>query len=226
MGTLFVVATPIGNLQDISARAREILASADLVLCEDTRVTAKLLSVYDIHVRTAALHQHSTDAKHQAYIRLLAEGKTLALVSDAGTPAISDPGGRFVEDVLRALGDEAKIIPIPGPSAVTAVLSVSGFPADTFTFLGFPPQKKGREAFFRSLVHIEHTVVFYESIHRIVKALASLSALLPERQMVLCRELTKLHEHIYRGTPAQVTDALLGDSIKGECVIVLAPARF
>ena len=226
MATLFVVATPIGNLKDFSARAEESLRAADLVLCEDTRVTRRLLSAYGISTPTAALHQHSTAARHAAYIDLLREGKTLALVSDAGTPGISDPGGRFVADALKELGDTLSVVPIPGPCAAVAALSASGFPADTFLFLGFPPQKKGREAFFRSLDDVEHTVVFYESIHRVEKALASLAAVMPKRRMMLARELTKMHECIYRGTPLQVTEELKNDTIKGECVMVLAPKKF
>ncbi len=226
MSTLYVVATPIGNLEDVTDRARCALGSVDLVLCEDTRVTGKLLSALGIRASLQSLHQHTTSDRHKRYINLLRDGKNLALVSDAGTPNISDPGGRFVADAVAALGDDFSVVPIPGASALTAALSISGFPADAFTFLGFPPHKKGRKSFFDSLERIEHTVVFYESVHRAEKALAELERVMPFRQMLLARELTKLHETLYRGTPAEVTAALKADTIKGEFVFVIAPLSF
>jgi len=225
MPTLYVVATPIGNLEDLSNRARRVLGSVDLVLCEDTRVTGKLLSALGIRASMQALHQHSTSARHARYIELLREGKNLALVSDAGTPNISDPGGRFIADAISALGDDLKVAPIPGVSALTAALSISAFLADVFPFLGFPPHKKGRKSFFDRLERIEHTIVFYESVHRAQKALAELVRVMPSRQLLLARELTKLHETLYRGTPAEVTAVLEADTIKGEFVFVIAPKK-
>lgn len=225
MGTLFVIATPIGNLSDLSDRVRTSMASVDLLLCEDTRVTRKMLSALEIHVPTASLHQHSSQTASRKYIDLLREGKTLGLVTDAGTPAISDPGAMFVADVLKELGDSVRIEAIPGPSALITALSISGFPADTFTFLGFPPHKKGRTRFFDELALVSHTVVFYESVHRVEKALEELERVAPHRKLLLARELTKMHETLYRGTPSEVAMALKAGVIKGECVIVLAPLK-
>jgi 16S rRNA (cytidine1402-2'-O)-methyltransferase len=226
MATLYVVATPIGNLSDITERAKKVLGAVDLVLCEDTRVTRKLLNAFGIHVETQSLHQHSTMARHSQYIKLLREGKNIALVSDAGTPNVSDPGGRFIADVIDELGNSVSVVPIPGPSALIAALSISGFPADTFTFLGFPPHKKGRKSFFESLEKLEHTVVFYESVHRVEKALESLVEVMPERKMVLARELTKMFESLYRGNAKEIMAQLKSDNVKGEFVFVLAPVSF
>lgn len=223
--TLYVVATPIGNLKDITDRARDVLGSVDLVLCEDTRVTGKLLFALGITTPMKSLHQHTSLTKHRTFINLLREGKNLALVSDAGTPNVSDPGGRFIADATSELQDELNVVPIPGASALTAALSVCGFPADVFTFFGFPPHKKGRKSFFESLERIPHTIVFYESVHRALKALAELERVMPSRKLLLARELTKLHETLYRGTPSEVTAALYADTIKGEFVFVIAPKK-
>ncbi len=220
---LFIIATPIGNLSDVSERMLETLRSVDLILCEDTRVTSKLLASYEIKKPLQSYHQHSDKKKIDKILDELAEGKSVALVTDAGTPGISDPGGVLVAEALRRFEDEVEIIPIPGPSALTAALSISGFPADEFIFLGFPPHKKGRKKFFDRLHEIKSTVVLYESTHRIEKTLNELSERLESRKIVLCRELTKLHETIYRGTSSQVTDKLKSGSIKGEFVIVISP---
>lgn len=222
VGTLFVVATPLGNLSDVTDRARETLAAVDAVLCEDTRVTSKLMAALGIEKTLISFHQHSGAGKTGEIVRRLADGASFALVTDAGTPAISDPGGMLVEAVVRELGDDAKVVPIPGPSAVIAALSVSGFPADRFTFLGFPPHKKGRQTFFRELAAMEGTVAFYESTHRIMKCMEELLPL-GERPIVVCRELTKLHETTYRGTAAEVTEKLKATSIRGEFVVIIGP---
>ncbi|MFH1712388.1 MAG: 16S rRNA (cytidine(1402)-2'-O)-methyltransferase, partial [Patescibacteria group bacterium] len=190
---LYVVATPIGNLQDLSERAKEILMGVDLLLCEDTRVTGKLLSVLGSSVSRDSFHQHSTPAKRQAIIDKINSGLSVALVSDAGTPNISDPGGALVADAIKA---GIEVIPIPGPSAAITLLSVCGFPADTYTFMGFPPHKKGRQSFFDKIGEVDHTVVIYESKHRIIKTLEQLP---DDRLLAVGRELTKLHETIYRG---------------------------
>lgn len=224
MSTLFVVATPIGNLSDLSERAKETLSSVDAILCEDTRVTSKLLAAFKIQRTLVAYHQHSDTKRMKEIVAMLREGKSLALVTDAGTPAISDPGGMLVELVARE-SPETAIVPIPGPSAAIAALSVSGFPCDEFVFLGFPPHKKGRQTFFKRLATLWSTVVFYESTHRIEKTLAEITASVGDRQLVVCRELTKLHETTYRGTAADVTAQLKSTSIKGEFVIVLAPTH-
>ncbi|OGL95658.1 16S rRNA (cytidine(1402)-2'-O)-methyltransferase [Candidatus Uhrbacteria bacterium RIFOXYB12_FULL_58_10] len=222
MSTLYVVATPIGNLSDLSARARETLGLVDAILCEDTRVSSKLLAAFGIQKTLVAYHQHSDMKRMKEIVAMLRDGKSLALVTDAGTPAISDPGGMLVETVIRE-SPETAIIPIPGPSAVIAALSVSGFPCDEFVFLGFPPHKKGRQTFFKRLATMESTVAFYESTHRIEKTLAEIAASVGNRELVVCRELTKLHETTYRGTANEVTELIRSTSIKGEFVIVLGP---
>lgn len=214
---LFIIGTPIGNLDDISLRALQTLKEVDLVLCEDTRVTLKLLSHFDIRVKTESLHQHTTDDKMQKIIERIEKGEKMALVTDAGTPGISDPGGKFVALAVKA---NIEVVPIPGASAVITALSVCGFPTDTFTFLGFPPQKKGRQTFFSNLDLLEDTIVFYESKHRITKTLEQVPQ---ERVMMLGRELTKMHETLYRGTAKEIVKQLETTSAKGEFVIVLAP---
>ncbi|OGD39113.1 16S rRNA (cytidine(1402)-2'-O)-methyltransferase [Candidatus Azambacteria bacterium RIFCSPLOWO2_01_FULL_37_9] len=228
---LYIVATPIGNLEDISFRAIRILNEVDLVLCEDTRVTKILLERYEIKKPILSYHQHSKLQKIDYIINLLKEGKNLALVSDAGTPGISDPGQRLIGKVLEELGGEIKIEPIPGPNAAIAALSISGFDTDEFLFLGFPPHKKGRQTFFVNILEEsqKRTVVFYESTHRIIKALEQLDSLLQTKNyklktdLMVCRELTKKFETIYRGTPSEVLEKLRGGIIKGEFVVV---ARF
>ncbi|NQV90695.1 16S rRNA (cytidine(1402)-2'-O)-methyltransferase [Candidatus Uhrbacteria bacterium] len=221
MPTLFVVGTPIGNLSDISERARVTLASVHTVLCEDTRVTGKLLFSYKIATPMMSYHQHSGQTKTNKVIELLESGHDLALVTDAGTPAISDPGGKLIEELLSHFGEELKIIPIPGASAVITALSIAGVSADEFLFLGFPPHKKGRQTFFDRVASVKSTVVLYESTHRIFKTLDEISTRTPDRHLIVCRELTKLHETTYRGTAQDVTEKLQSTSIKGEFVIVL-----
>ncbi|MBI4256613.1 16S rRNA (cytidine(1402)-2'-O)-methyltransferase [Candidatus Uhrbacteria bacterium] len=232
MATLFVVATPIGNLSDLSERAKTTLGLVQTVLCEDTRVTGKLLHHFGIRTPMMSYHQHSGDDKTKKILDLLEQGHDLALVTDAGTPGISDPGGKLVEAVVNRFEKSADKIsylrenvvrPVPGPSAVIAALSIAGVPADEFLFLGFPPNKKGRQTYFDRLALIESTAVIYESTHRIIKSLEEINKRTPSRHLVVCRELTKLHETIYRGTAAEVTAALTSTSIKGEFVIVLAP---
>jgi 16S rRNA (cytidine1402-2'-O)-methyltransferase len=222
MPTLFIVATPIGNLKDVSERALSTLSSVDVILCEDTRVTKKLLNNYKIDTEAMSYHQHSGQSKTKKIFELVEDGKDLALVTDAGTPGISDPGGKLIEELVNKFGDELTISPIPGASAAIATLSISGFPTDNFTFLGFPPHKKGRQTFFDKLAEHKTTTVFYESTHRIFKTLAEIESRIPERKMVIGRELTKLHETIYRGTATSVTEQLESTSIKGEFVIVLS----
>lgn len=221
MSNLYIIATPIGNLEDITFRAVRILKEVDFILCEDTRQTRKLLDKYDIKKATLSYHEHSKLQRIEKIVDLLRNGKNLALVSDAGTPAISDPGGKLVEEVLRTLGGEVKIIPIPGPSAVAAAASISGFPTDKFLFLGFPPHKKGRNKFFQKIVESELTTIFYESTYRILKSLEELRAAAGEREIVVCRELTKMFETIYRGTVSEVIEKLKLDTTKGEFAIVV-----
>lgn len=222
MATLFVVGTPIGNLSDISERAKATLASVHAVLCEDTRVTKKLLDAFGIQTRVLSYHQHSGQLKVDYIIELLAQEKDIALVTDAGTPAISDPGGMLVEAVIKHFKNTIKIVPIPGASAVTTALSIAGMSADKFVFLGFPPNKKGRQTYFDRLADYPMTIVFYESTHRILKTLEEIHKRFPERLLVVCRELTKLHETIYRGTASEVTKQLESTSMKGEFVVIIS----
>ena len=217
-GKLYVVATPIGNLGDISARATAILREVDVVLCEDTRVSGKLLSALAIRKPMMSYHEHSDACRTHEVVTEMLEGKTMALVTDAGTPGVNDPGGVLVAAAAKVGID---IIPVPGPNATVTALSICGFPADRYTFVGFPPNKKGRETFFRELGGVEHTLVMFESTHRIVKTLEQLKQL--NRPVVVCRELTKLHETIYRGSVQDVLDRLEQTSTKGEFVIVVAP---
>lgn len=219
MTTLYIVATPIGNLKDISLRALETLKSADFILCEDTRQTAKLLNHYQINTRTLSYHQHSKISKVDYILDLLRQGKALALVSDAGTPGISDPGNKLIEEIILKL-PETSIVAVPGPSAVTAALSISGVPTDKFLFLGFPPMKKSRKAFFESVAACPHTAVFYESPHRIIKSLQALQAIKPGLNIVVCREITKKFETTYRGGIGEIIETLKKEGPLGEFVVV------
>jgi len=221
MATLYIVATPIGNLEDITFRAVETLKRVDLILCEDTRVTQKLLSHYEIKTPTLSYHQHSKLNKIEHILELLGEDKCLALVSDAGTPGISDPGSKLVQKVIELLGDSVKIVPIPGPSAVTALASISGFSVDRFLFLGFPPIKNKRKKFFEEIISSSYPVIFYESPYRIIKTLRELSSLVGERKIVVCRELTKKFETIYRGNIVEVIEKIEKDKIKGEFTVII-----
>jgi 16S rRNA (cytidine1402-2'-O)-methyltransferase len=221
MATLYIVATPIGNLHDISLRALEILKMVDLILCEDTRVTKKLLDHYGIKKPLLSYHQHSELKKSEHIIHFLREGRDLALVSDAGTPGISDPGGKLVEEAIKLLSDKVKIVPIPGSSAVTAAASISGFAMDRFIFMGFPPAKKKRKKFFEEVINSKYPVIFYESPYRIIKTLRDLSSFNAHRKIVVCRELTKKFETVYRGEIEEVIKQIEKDKIKGEFVIIV-----
>lgn len=222
MSTLYVIATPIGNLGDITFRAIETLKSVDIILCEDTRTTRKLLSHFSINTETMSYHVHSKLSKIDKIISLLEEGKNIALVSDAGTPTISDPGILLIQKVKETLPD-IKVVSIPGPSAVVAALSISGLPASEFIFLGFLPHKKGRETLFKEIAENERTTVFYESPHRIMKTLDSLEKFMPERRVVIARELTKIYEEVIGGTPTEVKDFLKNneEKIRGEFVVLV-----
>jgi len=203
MSKLYVVATPIGNLEDITLRALRILKKVDLVLCEDTRVTKKLLERYGIKTSLESYHQHSKISKINKIVELLKAGKNLALVSDSGTPGISDPGNKLISEIKNI----AEIIPIPGPSAVAAIASISGFPMDNFVFLGFPPHKKGRQKFFKELSNYKYPVIIYESPYRIIKTLKELKNY-GEFDIVVGRELTKKFETIYRGKIDEIIEKI------------------
>lgn len=222
MGILYIVATPIGNLKDITLRVLETLKEVDLILCEDTRQTIKLLSHYKISKPLVSYFQHSKISRIDYILNQLKQGKKLALVTDAGTPGISDPGNKLIEIIVKEL-PLVSIIPLPGASALTTALSISGFPADKFIFMGFPPAKKGREKFFKKITEAEYTVIFYESPHRILRTLKQLEGFLPNAEIVVCRELTKKFETIYRGTIQEIINQLSKDKnqSKGEFVIVI-----
>lgn len=226
MSKLYVVATPIGNLADITLRAIEVLRSVDLILSEDTRVTRKLLRRYRIEKPLESYHARSPTSKVNTVIQLLEEGKTLALVSDAGTPAISDPGGALIAAIRAHFGSVVEIVSVPGPSALTAALSVAGVPSDRFLFLGFPPHKKGRRTLMNEIARTERTVVFYESPHRILRTLKELIPLIASRTIVVSRELTKIFEETRSGT----SEALLEyfqtqpEKVRGEFVVIVGPS--
>ncbi|MFA7252866.1 MAG: 16S rRNA (cytidine(1402)-2'-O)-methyltransferase [Candidatus Paceibacterota bacterium] len=219
----YVIGTPIGNMEDITYRAVRILSEVDLVLCEDTRVTINLLNKYSIKKPTLSFHSQSKLSKTDKIIDLIKEGKTLALVSDAGTPTISDPGSVLVSKIKETF-PEIEIIAIPGPSALVSALSISGLPASDFTFLGFLPHKKGRETLFKEIADSERTMVFYESPHRILKALESLKKFMPDRKVVIARELTKIFEQIISGTPVEIEKYFNDhpDKVRGEFVVLVA----
>jgi len=223
MSNLYILGTPIGNLEDITFRAIKTLKEVDLVLCEDTRQTKKLLSHYEIPTRTESYHHHSSPEKVEKIIKLLEDGLNIALVSDAGTPGISDPGGKLVEAVLERFGKEIKIIPIPGPSALAAIVSVSGIPTDKFIFLGFPPHKKGKNKFFEQIKNFDFPAVYYESPYRFLKNLELVKEILPEKKIVLGRELTKIFEEVVRGSVDETLEYFKNnkDKVRGEIVIIL-----
>jgi len=225
MSTFYVVATPIGNMGDITLRAIEILKSVDLILCEDTRETKKILNKYEITTQTLSYHAQSKLSKVDKILALLEEGKNIALVSDAGTPGISDPGALLVSKIKEYFRfDEVKVVPIPGPTALVAALSVSGLPTHEFTFLGFLPHKKGRDTLFREIAQVKRTYAFYESPHRILKTLESLAKFCPEKKVCLAREMTKIYEEFKTGSPGELLEYLKKNPIKqkGEFTVLVS----
>ena len=215
MGKLFIIATPIGNLADITLRAIETLKNADLIACEDTRHSKILLDKYDIQTPTISYHQHSRLTKIDYLISQLKSGKNIALITDAGTPGISDPGVKLIQKVLE---DKIEIVSIPGPTAFVAALSISGFSLKEFLYLGFLPKKKGRQSLLARLKNEKRTIVFYESPYRIIKTLNELQENLGGREIVVVRELTKKFEEIYRGQINEVIDKI---KPKGEFVVII-----
>ena len=220
-GTLHIVATPIGNLEDITYRAVRMLGEADLIAAEDTRRTAKLLVHYGITTRTTSFHEHNEATKSAVLIRRLEGGARIALVSDAGTPLVSDPGGRLVRAALDAgVGVEA----IPGPSAILTALVGSGLAADAFTFAGFPPPRvNARRKWFQTLANETRPLVVFESPHRIRASLADLRASMGDRRIAVCREMTKIHESYVISPISDVLEGGLGRP-RGEYTLVIAPA--
>jgi len=228
MATLYIIGTPIGNLEDVTLRALRVLKEVDLILCEDTRVTSRLLSKYEIDTPKMSYHAQSKIAKADKILDLLSEGKNLALVSDAGTPCISDPGVLLVAQVRERFGDGVSIVPIPGPSALITALSAAGISVAEFTFLGFLPHKKGRETLFKEIAASSRVMVFYESTHRIEKALGSLEKFCgADRQVIVARELTKVYEEFARGSVSEVRAhfAKNPDRVRGEFVVIVGGSK-
>jgi 16S rRNA (cytidine1402-2'-O)-methyltransferase len=219
-GVLYIVATPIGNLEDITLRALRVLKEADLIAAEDTRHTRKLLSHYGISTPLTSYYDQIETSKAPALIAQLQAGKTIALVSDAGTPGIADPGYRLVKGAAEA---GIAVVPIPGPSTLTALLSVGGLPTDRFAFEGFLPAKGSqRRKALQHLKHEEHTLVFFESPHRLCDLLADLEEVCGDRQVVIGRELTKMFEEMLRGTVSELRARLQGREVKGEVALLVA----
>lgn len=221
---LYIVATPIGNLEDISRRASRILGEADFVLCEDTRVGKKLLDHYEIKSRLISFHEHSNEKKLQEIIKLLGAGQTLALISDAGTPNLSDPGGKLVNEAIKA---GVEVVSVPGPSALTAAIAISGIRMDKFTFFGFLPHKKGRQKELKEIKELKHPAALYESKHRLLKLLKEVSELMPEKKIIIFKELTKKFEGMRRGAAQELLKEIEKDQefLKGEFVVIIYQAQ-
>jgi 16S rRNA (cytidine1402-2'-O)-methyltransferase len=225
-GILYIVATPIGNLEDITMRAIKTLKEADLIFCEDTRTTKKLLDHYKITAETRSFYKsgkrgdRKPEPNFDYILDELKNGKNIAFVTDAGTPGISDPGNRLV---ARAIENGIAVIPIPGVSALTTLASISGIDFARFIFLGFPPHKKGRETFFKEVAVLKYPVIYYESPHRLIKNLELLNNLAPDKNIILGRELTKMFEEVVRGTAGEVLDYFKDnkEKVRGEFAIIV-----
>ncbi|MCD4705969.1 16S rRNA (cytidine(1402)-2'-O)-methyltransferase [bacterium] len=216
---LYIVATPIGNLEDITFRAVEILKQVDFILCEDTRVTKRLLNNYEIKTPTISYHHHSGKSKIDSIIELIKQKKNLALVTDAGTPGISDPGNELIGNLCKILSD-VLIVPIPGPSAISALASVAGINMQKFTFLGFPPHKKGREKFFKEVANNKIPTIYYESPYRVIKNLELLQKFC-DKKIIIGREMTKMFEEIVRGEISEILEYFKNKKIKGEFTVIV-----
>ncbi len=225
MSTFYVVATPIGNLEDITLRAICILKEVDIVLCEDTRVTKRLFEKHGISTHMMSYHAQSGETKVELILENIASGKNIALVTDAGTPGISDPGSLLISKI-RELYPDLSVVSVPGPSALTSALSIAGVPTHEFIFLGFMPHKKGRETLFKEIRESERTIVFYESTHRIIKTLESLKKFLENtnKKVTLAREITKIYEEVIQGTSEEVLEVLskTPEKQKGEFVVIVS----
>lgn len=222
-GKLFVIATPIGNLNDITFRAVDTLKSVDFIVCEDTRVTKILLDHFQIHKPFVVSNAQSESRRINEILERINSGETCGLVTDAGTPGISDPGTRLISAAIK---NEIDVFGIPGPNAAILALSISGLPTDSFVFEGFIPQKKGRQKKLTELSSEERTIILYESTYRIDKLLNELKEFMPDRFVVVCRELTKKFEECWRGFPDQLVQHLNEKILKGEFVIVIAPKNW
>lgn len=224
MGKLYLVSTPIGNLEDITLRALNILKEVSLILAEDTRHSAKLLNHYNIKGELLSYRDENHDRVISAIVANLEGGADIALISDAGTPAISDPGFKLVRELSKR---NVQIVSIPGPVAAVAALSVSGLPTDRFLFLGFLPKQHGkREKLLRYYMEGEHTLLIYESPYRVMKLIDQISQLDPERFVSVVKDITKMHEKIFRGTASQLQNDLKKHTLKGEFVVAVAKAGY
>lgn len=221
-GCLYVVATPIGNLEDISMRALRILKEADLIACEDTRQTMKLLSHFDIHTKLVSYHEHNELTRSPEIVIDLEQGASVALVSDAGMPAISDPGQRLVSLCLR---HGIKVVPVPGPSAFVAALAASGLPAEEFAFIGFlPARATQRRKSLRDLAVVPRTLVFYEAPHRLLDSLEDMLEILGDRPTVIAREISKVHEEFVHGRLADLVESVRTKAPRGEITVLVGTA--
>jgi len=218
-GSLYIVATPIGNLRDISFRALDVLKSVDYIASEDTRISGKLLSRYEINTAQTSYFEHNEKVKAPRIIQDIIDGKSVALITDAGTPLISDPGYRLVD---LAVKNDLDIIPIPGPSSILAALSISGFPTDSFCFEGYPPKTMGKlKRFFDDLKDERRTIILFETPHRIKKCLTVMLDVMGEREIFVGRELTKKFEEKIRGDISAILDRIEQKPLKGEMVVVI-----
>lgn len=222
-GSIYIVATPIGNLEDITIRAINTLKDVDFIACEDTRVTKKLLKKYEIHNELLSFNAYSENKKIAQIINRVLNGENCALVSDAGTPTISDPGVRLVS---TAINSSINIVGIPGANAAILALSISGLPTNSFVYEGFLPQKKGRQKILKELAQEKRTIILYESVYRIEKLIKELCEHMPERYVVVQREITKMFEENWRGFPNDILLELPNKTIKGEFVVVIAPTNW
>lgn len=219
-GKLYIVATPIGNLGDLSKRAEETLREVDIVLAEDTRVTKKILDHLGLKIKMLSYHAHSGDEKKLEILNYILSGKNLALVTDAGTPGISDPGNELIDFIIEK-SDGIKIIPIPGASAITTALSICGFNVKEFEFLGFFPKRKRTKTILK-IKNSKHAIVLFESPNRLLKTIRQLQeSLQKERRIFVARELTKMHEETYRGTASEILEELENSNPRGEVVVVV-----
>ena len=219
-GTLFIVATPIGNLEDMTYRAVRILGEVALIAAEDTRHSLKLLNHFGISKPLTSYFDHNKQVKGERILNALRQGKSVALISDAGTPCISDPGYQLVRD---AVAERIKVVPVPGACAAAAALSASGLPTDSFSFAGFPPSRQGkRRTFLAAMRSLPGTLVLYEAPHRLIDTLCDIREVLGERQIMVARELTKLYEELVRGRASEVIEFFYGSAVRGEVVVLVA----
>jgi len=218
-GKLFIVATPIGNLEDLTFRALRVLGEVNFIACEDTRQTKKLLNKYNLKKKLISYYQPKENQKIPGIIRLLKDGKDVALVSDAGTPGLSDPGFRLIREAIR---EDIQIVPIPGASAITAALAASGLPTHRFLFIGFPPPKKGKtKKLLQSIKNEKATLVFYLPSRKILSFLEIIQEVMGDREVVIAREMTKVHEEFIRGSTKELMKRLQEKTLKGESTLLI-----